>query len=381
MLKKSLAITLSLVAAVVLLTGLWPATTSAQQGITAGNFIFINYIGRELYLDLDDVNYLIPGTDTAPEGGQLILTLPVGDHKFAANAPGVPSGYAGEFSLAPGQIVAKAARIDQSNPVVERGILLAEPKDFVHVFDFDPFAVPVEAVLPVDTWQPSAAVPAMGSLVLINYIGHELTFDLSGRLYKVPLPAHNIPGRLQIDVVPGDYRYTASVPNGSLNSEVTVVAGQVKGLIITADPLPEPVYEVGEEFDILPSIAMKLFEEDLSSQARATTTPIVSDTAPPFLPETGGDINPVVVDPPVVTADLLIKNFAGDVLTLTINNQIYAIPTGAEQALSLPPGRYTYTASTPGLATGGQVDLTAGRGIELSIAINVAHDFLHVYQN
>jgi hypothetical protein len=113
----------------------------------------------------------------------------------------------------------------------------------------------------------------------------------------------------------------------------------------------------------------------------AATAPIISDTAPPFLPETGGDINPVVVDLPAVTADLLIKNYAGDTLILTIDSQAYTIASGAEQTLSLPPNEYTYTASIPGVATSGHVELTAGRGIELSIAINVAHDFLHAYQN
>jgi hypothetical protein len=208
-----------------------------------------------------------------------------------------------------------------------------------------------------------------------------LTFDLSGRLYKVPVPTGNIPGRLQIDVAPGDYRYTASVPNGSLNSEVTVVAGQVTALIITADPLPEPIYKVGEEFEILPPTSMKLFEEDLTSRVTAAIAPIISDTAPPFLPETGSDIGLVGVDLPAVTADLLIKNYAGGTLILTIDSQTYTIASGAEQTLPLPPNEYTYTASIPGVATSGHVELTAGRGIELSIAINVAHDFLHAYQN
>ena len=45
-----------------------PTTTQAQQRLNE-NFIFINYIGQALTLDLDDVTYIIPGTDVAPEGG------------------------------------------------------------------------------------------------------------------------------------------------------------------------------------------------------------------------------------------------------------------------------------------------------------------------
>lgn len=352
--------------------------SQAQQPLTEGNFVFVNYIGQEMTFDLDDVTHHVPGTDTVSDGGRLVLTLAAGEHKFAANVPGGPRGFAGEFTIVSGEVVAKAARIEQTGPVVRNGKLLVAPQDFVAVFDYNPAPPPAVEMPVVDTWQPTPASAGQGSLVLVNHIGRELTFDLNGQLYKVPAPTNTIPGRLQIGVNPGFHRYTASVPAGSLNREITVVAGQVTALNFTADP-PEPLkYKVGEEFEVLQPVIMRLFAEDITAQAvMAETTPplALEDQAPQILPETGG-----VVILPAIDDGLLVKNYAGDTLTLTINQQVYTIPDGAEYRLALPPGLYSYTASRPGLATTGLVDLAVGQSLELSIAINVAHDFLNVYE-
>jgi hypothetical protein len=373
---------LGLLATIILLVGILPVAAGAQQEAADGNFVFINYIGQEIFLDLDDVSYTVPGSDTVPGGGQLTLTLPAGEHKYAANVPGGPPGYAGEFTIVPGSVVGKAARIDQTGPVVDNeGVLLVAPEDYVLVFDFDPLAVPAAEVPVLDTWQPSSATPAMGSVVWINHLGDELTVDLSGTLYKVPPKSSDVPGRLQIDVTPGGYRYTASVPNGSLNSEITVVSGQVTALNLTADPPPPRKYKVGEEFELIQPVEMKLFEEDLTQQANTVAEPVTPDAAPQTLPATGGEIGPVTIDVPTVSDGLLIKNYAGDTLIFTINDQTYTILNNAQQTLNLPPGQYSYTASIPYVATTGMVNVEPGLGVELSIAINVAHNFLNVYQN
>ena len=101
MLKKSFLLGLgTLLLGMVLWAGISPAITQAQQGTTGQeNFIFVNYIGQEMTFDLDDTTYLIPGTDTAPQGGRLALQLPVGAHKYAANIPG-GTGSAGETYVA-----------------------------------------------------------------------------------------------------------------------------------------------------------------------------------------------------------------------------------------------------------------------------------------
>ncbi len=376
MLKKSLLSMFGLLVVVALIITFAPATHAEQGG--SENFIFVNFIGREIFLDLDDVTYTIPGTDIVPEGGRLVLQLAVGEHKYAANIPGGP-GSAGEFTISPGGFVAKAVRLGRTEvPVDRNGIVVGDVKDYVDVFDFNPFAAPVEEVPVVDTWQPTAPATGMGRIAWINYYGRdELVVDLNGQLYKVPPQTNGIPGRLEIDVSPGFYRYTVSVPNGSLNGEVMVVAGQITGLGISAN-LPEPVeYDIGDEFEFLPPVTLRLAEEDLTGQVQASQP----DSAPATLPATGGQVAPTVLDTTTKPEGLLVKNYTGDTLVFTINHQTYMIVDNAERTVSLPPGRYNYTASLPFVATTGTVDLALGQSVELSVAINVNHDLLSVYQN
>ncbi|MCB0167875.1 MAG: hypothetical protein KDI79_26850, partial [Anaerolineae bacterium] len=166
MFKKTVTMILGMLAAIILMFGLFGSQTQAQE--SGNNFIFINYIGQELFLDLDDVTYTVPGTNTVPEGGQLALQLNPGEHKFAANVPGI-IGEAGEFTLTSGGFIAKAARLDQTAPAIgPDGTLLAKPKDIVDVFDFDPNVEPMADTPPVDTWQPTTAAAGQGSIVWIN---------------------------------------------------------------------------------------------------------------------------------------------------------------------------------------------------------------------
>lgn len=378
MLKKNHLLGWGVLLLVAVILGVFPSATFAQQG-DAGkpNFVFVNYIGQDMVFDLDDVTHIIPGTATAPAGGRLELQLAPGEHKYAANIPGVDTGSAGTFVIDPGGYVGKAARLEKTNALLDRdGNVLEKPKDYVFVFDFDPFAAPVPTAPAVDTWQPVAAVPGQGSLAWTNYNGDELTVDLNGTLYKVPPAANNIPGRLQIDVAPGLYRYTASVPNGSLNGEINVVAGQIVGLNVSAKLQPEPKYDIGEPSPLPLPVELQLAQEELTAKA----VPQGAAT-PGELPTSGGVLPPP--DVPAVTAPqgLLIKNYAGDTLIFTINNQAYSIANNTSTTLPLPPGRYDYTASLPFVATTGTVDLAADQGVELSIATNVNHDVLSVYQN
>lgn len=375
--KKNLLWAIALLVVLALVSG-FSSTSQAQQG-TGENFIFINYIGQELVLDLDDVTYHVPGIDSMPDGGRLALQLADGEHKYAAQVPGIGLGSAGEFTIGAGNVVAKAAEIRQTPPEVDdNGILLEGPRDKVFVFDFDPFAPAAEPAPVVDTWTPRTAAPGQGSIVWVNHSGvDELTIDLAGQLYSVSPKVNEIPGRLQVDVAPGFYRYTASVPNGSVNGEITVVAGQVTSLSIVPGVRPEPEYDIGDEFKPLPPIDLSLVEEDLTTQAN----PVQPDAAPAALPTTGGEIAPTVVDSAVKVDGLLIKNFAGDTLIFTIDGQAYTIAANTEQTLPLAPGQYNYTASLPFVAANGTVELGAAQTVELSIAINVNHDVLSVYQN
>lgn len=66
----------------------------------------------------------------------------------------------------------------------------------------------------------------------------------------------------------------------------------------------------------------------------------------------------------------MIKNFAGNNLTFTLNDQTYSVPTDVEQVLPLSPQRYTYTASTPRGTVSGEFTITPGQVMELSLYID-----------
>lgn len=358
----------------------------AQQPLN-GNFIFINYIGQEVTLDLDDISYVVPGTSTAPQGGKLVLTLPSGEHKYAASVPGVGLGSAGEFTINGSGVVAKAARIDRTGPSVDRnGIILEGPKDQVVIFDFDPFAPPTTASPVEDTWRPATATAGKGSIVWVNHWGGDaVTIDLNGTIYKVPPATTGVPGRLQVNVTPGFYRYTASVPYGSINNEINVVTGQVTGINIYSDPLPEPKFEVGEENPLPLAIPLRSYQENLTNQviAVAPGDTNVLDAAPLGLPETGAVLSTQIVAPlkQPTAKGVVVKNYAGGDLVFTIAGQAYVIADHAEKTVPLLPGHYSYTASLPFIATTGIVDLETGSAVEISIVLNPARDFMTVYQN
>ena len=360
----------------IILTITFPGAGYAQEG-TGGNFILVNYIGQSINLDLDDMTYTVPGTDTNPDGGRFEMQLGPGEHKYAVNAPNV-GGSAGEFTIEPGSTVAKGVRIEKGQPVLDRnGVVLEKPKDEVLVFDIDLTVGPVADTAPVDAWQPVAPTAGQASIVWINYNGvDELTVDLAGQLYKVPPYTNGIPGRLQIDLPAGSYTYTASVPFGSISGEIDLQVGQVSGVNVIPEIREAPKYKVGEKVDY-PPVKLNIYQEDLTDQVSAAEPAAV----PPALPPTGDEAAPSETPTAAQVEGVTVKNFTGDTLIFTINEQAYPIPTHSEQVIELPAGSYNYTASLPFVATTGTVDLTQTPGVALSVAINIAGDVLSVYQN
>lgn len=147
-----------------------------------------------------------------------------------------------------------------------------------------------------DTWLPTLPTAGQGSLVLVNYNGDggELTVDLArgsfmpGRvdkqstnefviesqdLYIVPIAANDIPGRMQINLVPGTYRYTANVANiGSVNHTIEIVAGQVMALSFFAGTPQDVVNNHNSNGDHTShsskNTELQVAEEDITGQAR-----------------------------------------------------------------------------------------------------------------
>lgn len=76
--------------------------------------------------------------------------------------------------------------------------------------------VPPTATAIPPTWTPRPSptslfppIPAgMGGLIVINYYGRELNYDIGGKLYKVPGSG----GRVFIYLPPGKHNYSADIP-------------------------------------------------------------------------------------------------------------------------------------------------------------------------
>lgn len=356
--------------------GLFPATNYAG---TDYNFYLINYIGHPMHLSLNGQEYTIPGIDTMPDGGVLTLDLPTGMYRYTVHVPGVPVGNGGEFTLDGSNQFAMGARIEKTNPQTENGILIEKPKDYVYLFEVDPFATPTEPTPIVDTWQPSLPTVGQASLVWVNHWGSdELTLDLNGQVYRVPPQTDIIPGRLQFDLSPGIYRYSVSVPNGATNGEIELIQGQVVGfqVVVQREPIE---YDVGDDFHPLPPATVQVTTEDLTNRANLATAESLSapDGAPSMLPMTGDDV--LILETIPSSTGIKIVNYTAETLLLTINHETMSIDPNSEQPLNLSLGDYSYTLSSPGKAVSGMVTVNEKESIQLSVAVNMESQQLAVY--
>ncbi len=377
---------IKIMVAVLLLLSLALGNRISAQDVSQGNVLFVNYIGQDLLLDLNDTQYTIPGTSRQPEGGRLSLQLPVGEYRFAANVPGIPIGQAGEFRIEDGNSrIAKAARISQTEPRVDNGIVIEEPKDRVFLFDFNPDAPAATPTPLLDTWTPQPPASGQGSLVWLNHGGaDEVTLDFNGQTYRVPIQQNGIPGRFQLDVPPGTHRYNLTVPNGGTGGEVSVARGQLVGLDIFVDRAPL-VYEEGEAFNPLPPATLTVQTALLTLTPTPTVTApltLTATTTAPLTPTLTPTVTSTVAATPLAMPQpsITVKNYAGGPLTFTIANQSHTIANQAALTLPLSNALYTYTASRPGLATSGSLDLTSSTTHTLSVALDFTANTLSVYR-
>jgi hypothetical protein len=128
-----------------------------------------------------------------------------------------------------------------------------------------------------DTWRPTLPPAGMGSVVLTNHFGQgrEVILDLEGTLYKIPAKANDIPGRLQLNLAPDTYTYTASVAAvGAANRTVDVVAGQVINLSfvghveVKADNHRSKIEAEDQPAELVTYDDVLVYQEDITSQAQ-----------------------------------------------------------------------------------------------------------------
>jgi hypothetical protein len=367
---KSLLIPIILVLAIAFIG---VAAASAESG--QATLTIINYVGKSMIFTLDDVQHTVPGTDTAPAGGRLDLTLSPGHHTYNADVPGADAA-SGDIEAVSGQALVWGVRLDRHEATKDSmGNIKREPYDVVLVF---PAALPSTAPAPAAGAAAPPAPPApvqvipanQGALVVDNYVGEDLHIDLRGTLYTIPAD-----GRLQINLDPGVVSYSASVATSSLNGQAQITAGQYTGLGFSREILSAtPVYEEGKPAPT--PVPLKLYVQPVTITAPAAGAPAAAPTTVP--PEKPGG----AVQPPAGTLKpgLTVTNYVGEPLTFTINNQTYTIAaSGGTQHIALTGGEYAYTASIPSDSANGSFVLAWDQALEMSVAYDVAGGHLQVY--
>jgi hypothetical protein len=325
--------------------------------------VVINYAGDQLVFTLDGTVYNVPGINVTPSGGQMSFPLSPGRHLYSGLVPG-RSGANGEIDLAPGQTYVLGARLETQPAVISpAGIVLHKPFDMV-VF----FPASLTPAAPTPTPAPPVLQPlpaGQGALVFVNYVGEELTVNINNTVYKAPAD-----GQLQINLAPGQVNYTASVGPSFYNGTISIQAGVYTGLSVTRDIPVTPTYDVG---DLKPtSVPLKLYINpvSLSGEPVATATPAApaSGAAAPAAPAPSGGTSLTVV------------NYIGQPAIFTIDNKEYNLAAnGGSMAITLAPGDYTFSASTPKGSTNGSLKVVSGAGVQVSLAANPAGDQISAY--
>ncbi|GAB4541795.1 MAG: hypothetical protein Kow0063_33010 [Anaerolineae bacterium] len=332
------------------------SAASAQEG--QARLIIINFVGDEMSFTLDGTPYAIPGTDTAPGGGQMTFTLAAGRHTFSGHVPG-SEGTNAEVTLGADETRVLGARLERTRPVISpAGVVLEAPRDILVFFEASlapPSPTPEPQLAPL---RPLAA--GQGALVLVNYIGEALIVDIGGELYTVPAN-----DRLQIDLPPGEVRYSASAGFSGINGIALVTAGSYTGLGFTRQiPPEEPDYQVG---DLEPTpVPLQISVFPVSLEVR----PVGETPSPQSRPDPD----------PASQGALRVVNYVGETLTFTIDNQAYSVAGGGGRlSIDLRPGEYTFTASTPGAASNGSLRISGEATTQVSVALDVGSGEIRVF--
>jgi hypothetical protein len=81
--------------------------------------------------------------------------------------------------------------------------------------------IAMPAPKPTATPDVPPLAPGMGGVIVTNFIGQEINYDLAGKLYKIPAN-----GKEVIQLPPGKYSYGANIPGfGRSNGTIEIQAG------------------------------------------------------------------------------------------------------------------------------------------------------------
>ena len=224
------------------------ASVASAQG-DMGQVNFVNFVGEELHVTVDGLDaYVVPGSDTVPEGGRLELTLSTGTHDFSLAIPRAPGqnmivdvleGGSDTFGVVTEAVAADSSRHEK---VLLKVFAMEEPAAGEPVAGETPFAeataeapaaeTTAEAPTAEPTAEKAAAEPTaeadtetpasepavaepvvngnLATVVITNYIGEPLTFTTGGVSTIVPAAG----GEVALIFDPGLLDYTMNVPAG-----------------------------------------------------------------------------------------------------------------------------------------------------------------------
>jgi hypothetical protein len=198
-----------------------------------GGLVLVNYIGEELAVDIQGVLYKVPAD------GRLQVNLPPGDVTYSASA-GV-SGINGTAQVRSG--VYTGLGFTRETGPQEPDYDVGEPVPTPVPLKISVFPVlldapvagalsrPAAPPVPVPAAQPMAIPADQGQLGVVNYIGETLTFTVNDRAYAVAGSG----GKLEINLTPGEYTFTASTPRSAVNGSLRVMAGAAVHVSVTLD--------------------------------------------------------------------------------------------------------------------------------------------------
>jgi hypothetical protein len=190
----------------------------------------------------------------------------------------------------------------------------------------------------------TSAQDGQAKLVIINYVGGEMTFTLDEVSYTVP-GVDTVPdgGQLNLELAPGQHKYSGHVPGSDgANGEVELVTGQTLVLgarLERSDPVLSPDDIVLEE----PRDTLVFFEASLTPSAPAP------EPQPAPLQQL-----------PAGQGALVFVNYIGEALVVDVDGVIYNVPANDRLQVNLPPGEVSYSASAGASGLNGTALVTAG---------------------
>jgi hypothetical protein len=182
------------------------------------------------------------------------------------------------------------------------------------------------------------------TLMVVNYVGSELSFTLDGVQCTVPAAAADQPGQATYELQPGKHEFSGAVPGGpGANGIVELDAGQTFVLGARLDTTPARISPEGKVIE-KPRDVLILFEASLT---------------PPVPPQAATRV-PLQALPAGFGA-LVFDNYIGEELVLDVQGEVYRVAADGRLQLNLAAGEYRYSASAGISGTSGSAMVTAGQ--------------------